>query len=155
MTSPDQQDSSAPADTSLANRYGTQKRSLPPRTKRIVAGAALAAGIGFMAWVSTSSAVNGVTFKDIGYSTVDATLAEVDFQVTRDPGTPVKCAVKALDSKYAVVGWKVVEVPAAAADGEPDGGRTVAQRVTVRTESLSVSGVVDSCWRADDEGRSM
>lgn len=155
MTSPDQQDSSAPADTSLANRYGTQKRSLPPRTKRIVAGAALAAGIGFMAWVSTSSAVNGVTFKDIGYSTVDATLAEVDFQVTRDPGTPVKCAVKALDSKYAVVGWKVVEVPAAAADGEPDGGRTVAQRVTVRTESLSVSGVVDSCWEAEGTGHSM
>lgn len=155
MTSPDQQDSSAPADTSLANRYGTQKRSLPPRTKRIVAGAALAAGIGFMAWVSTSSAVNGVTFKDIGYSTVDATLAEVDFQVTRDPGTPVKCAVKALDSKYAVVGWKVVEVPVAAADGAPDGGRTVAQRVTVRTESLSVSGVVDNCWEAEGTGHSM
>ncbi|MFD5277205.1 DUF4307 domain-containing protein [Pseudarthrobacter sp. NPDC058362] len=155
MTSPDQQDSSAPADTSLANRYGTQKRSLPPRTKRIVTGAALAAGIGFMAWVSTSSAVNGVTFKDIGYSTVDATLAEVDFQVTRDPGTRVKCAVKALDSKYAVVGWKVVEVPATAAEGAPDGGRTVAQRVTIRTESLSVSGVVDSCWEADDKGHSM
>lgn len=144
-----------PAHTSLANRYGTQKRGLPPRTRRIVAGAALAAGIGFMAWVSTSSAVSGVTFKDIGYSTVDATLAEVDFQVTRDPGTAVKCAVKALDSKYAVVGWKVVDVPGTAAEGAPDGGRTVAQRVTVRTESPSVSGVVDSCWRADDEGRSM
>lgn len=155
MTSPDQQDSSAPAHTSLANRYGTQKRSIPPRTRRIVTGAALAAGIGIMAWVSTSSAVSKVTFKDIGYSTVDATLAEVDFQVTRDPGTPVKCAVKALDSKYAVVGWKVVYVPATAADGTPDGGRTVAQRVTVRTESLSVSGVVDSCWAAGDDGHSM
>lgn len=155
MTSPDQQDSSAPAHTSLANRYGTQKRSLPPRTKRLVAGAALAAGIGFMAWVSTSSAVSGVTFKDIGYSTVDATLAEVDFQVTREPGTPVKCAVKALDSKYAVVGWKVVDVPATAREGAPDGGSTVAQRVTVRTESLSVSGVVDSCWEAGEKGHSM
>lgn len=155
MTSPDQQDSSAPAHTSLANRYGAQKRSLPLRTKRIVAGAALAAGIGFMAWVSTSASVSGVTFKDVGYSTVDATLAEVDFQVTRDPGTPVKCAVKALDSKYAVVGWKVVDVPATAAEGAPDGGRTVAQRVAVRTESLSVSGVVDSCWEAGEDGRGM
>lgn len=104
-----------------------------------------------MAWVSTSSAVSEVTFKDIGFSTIDATAAEVDFQVTREPGTAVKCAVKALDSKFAVVGWKVVDIP----PGEPattaDGGRTVSQRVSLRTESLSVSGVVDDCWVPEAE----
>jgi hypothetical protein len=99
-----------------------------------------------MAWVSTSNAVSSVTFKDIGFSTLDATQAEIDFQVTRDPGAAVKCAVKALDSKFAVVGWKVVDIPPGGADNTADGGRTVAQRVSVRTESLSVSGVVDSCW---------
>ena len=88
-----------------------------------------------------------VTFKDIGFSTTDATQAEIDFQVTREPGTAVKCAVKALDSKFAVVGWKVVDIPPGEAGGTTaDGGRTVSQRVAVRTESLSVSGVVDSCW---------
>jgi hypothetical protein len=111
-----------------------------------VIGVALAAGIGFLAWVTTSNTLSGVTFKDVGYSTPDATLAEVDFQVTREPANPVKCAVKALDSKFAVVGWKVVDIPPTVADGTPDGGRTVAQRVTLRTESESVSGVVDSCW---------
>ncbi|KQR02242.1 hypothetical protein ASF72_11525 [Arthrobacter sp. Leaf141] len=146
MTSPDQPAPSAPADTSLANRYGAKKQGLTPRAKRIIAGAALAVGIGFMAWVSTSNALGGVTFKDIGYSTPDGTLAEVDFQVTREPGTEVKCSVKALDSKYAVVGWKVVDIPAEATEDSSDGGRTLAQRVSVRTESLSVSGVVDSCW---------
>lgn len=90
--------------------------------------------------------MSGVTYKDIGYSTTDATVAEVDFQVTREPANAVKCAVKALDSKFAVVGWKVVDVPPSAADGTPDGGRTVAQRVTLLTESPSVSGLVDSCW---------
>jgi hypothetical protein len=39
-----------------------------------------------------------------------------------------------------------VDIPPNAADQTADGGRTVAQRVSVRTESLSVSGVVDSCW---------
>ena len=145
MTSPDQPAQSAPANTSLANRYGAKKRRLQPGARRAVGGAALAAGIGFLAWVSTSQSLSDVSFKDIGYSTTDATLAEVDFQVTREPGTAVKCAVKALDSKFAVVGWKVVDIPPAQADG----GRTVAQRVPVRTESLSVSGVVDSCWAAD------
>ncbi len=149
MTSPDQPAQPGPADTSLANRYGAQKRRLTPGAKRIIGGTALAVGIGFLAWVSTSQSLSDVSFKDVGYSTTDATLAEVDFQVTREPGTAVKCAVKALDSKFAVVGWKVVDIPPAEADGTADGGRTVAQRVAVRTESLSVSGVVDSCWAAD------
>ncbi|KRE88033.1 MULTISPECIES: DUF4307 domain-containing protein [unclassified Arthrobacter] len=146
MTSPDQPAQSAPADTSLANRYGAKKRRLSPTAARVAVGLALTAGIGFLAWVTTSNSLSGVTFKDVGYSTTDATVAEVDFQVTREPGKPVKCAVKALDSKFAVVGWKVVDIPPSAADGTADGGRTVAQRVTLRTESESVSGVVDSCW---------
>ncbi|MCU1435953.1 MAG: hypothetical protein JWR71_2678 [Pseudarthrobacter sp.] len=137
---------SPPADTSLANRYGSKKQPLPRAAKRGIAVAALAVGVGFMAWVSTSNAVSAVTFKDIGYSTVDATQAEIDFTVTRDPGSAVKCALKALDSKFAVVGWKVVDIPPGEADNTADGGRTVTQRVSVRTESLAVSGVVDSCW---------
>ncbi|MDQ0665231.1 hypothetical protein QFZ35_003729 [Arthrobacter ulcerisalmonis] len=149
MTSPDQPAQPAPADTSLANRYGAKKRRLSPKAGRAATGVALAAGIGFLAWVTASNSLSGVTFKDVGYSTTDATLAEVDFQVTREPANPVKCAVKALDSKFAVVGWKVVDIPPTVADGTPDGGRTVAQRVTLRTESESVSGVVDSCWIPD------
>jgi hypothetical protein len=146
VTSPDQPAQPAPANTSLANRYGAKKRRLSPKAARAAIGLALAVGIGFLAWVTTSNSLSGVTFKDVGYSTTDATLAEVDFQVTREPGKPVKCAVKALDSKFAVVGWKVVDIPPSVPDGTADGGRTVAQRVTLRTESESVSGVVDSCW---------
>ena len=149
MTSPDQPAHPAPADTSLANRYGAKKRRPSPAAGRAAIGVALVAGIGFLAWVTTSNSMSGVTFKDVGYSTTDATLAEVDFQVTREPSNAVKCAVKALDSKFAVVGWKVVDIPPTAADGTADGGRTVAQRVTVRTESESVSGLVDSCWIAE------
>ena len=146
MTSQDQPALPPPADTSLANRYGSQKRRLSGASKRAIGIAALAAAVGFMAWVSTSSATSGVTFKDIGYSIPDATQAEVDFQVTREPGSAVKCAVKALDSKFAIVGWKVVDIPPGEPDGTADDGRTVSQRVVLRTESLSVSGLVDSCW---------
>jgi hypothetical protein len=103
----------------------------------------------FMAWISTSNATGSVTFKDIGYSTPDATLAEIDFQVTKEPATAAKCSVKALDSKFAVVGWKVIDIPANAVDAGSDGGRTTSHRATVRTESQAVSGVVDSCWIPD------
>ncbi|MBT2595567.1 DUF4307 domain-containing protein [Arthrobacter sp. ISL-72] len=146
MTSEDQPATSAPVPTTLANRYGGQKRALSPKARRITGIAALATGIGFMAWISASLNTETVTFKDIGYSTTDATQAEIDFQVTKEPGTAVKCAVKALDSKFAVVGWKVLDIGPNPADATADGGRTTAHRAVVRTESLSVSGVVDSCW---------
>ncbi len=80
------------------------------KTKRNIVIAALVLGIGFAAYVATGSAQAPVTFKDIGYSTVDDTQAEVDYQVTKYPGATAKCAIKALDSKFAVVGWKVVEI---------------------------------------------
>jgi hypothetical protein len=119
------------------------------KAKRWAVIVALAIGMGFLAWVSTSNATASVTFKDIGYRTTDAMQAEVDFQVTREPGTAVKCAIKALDSRFAVVGWKVVDIPPVEQEAQAqsaDGGRTLAQRVVVRTESQAVSGVVDNCW---------
>ncbi|MHA7222286.1 DUF4307 domain-containing protein [Arthrobacter sp. RHLT1-20] len=145
MTSEDQPAAPAPASTSLANRYGGQKRALSGKAKRAFLIAALAVGIGFMAWISTSNATGSITFKDIGYSTPDATMAEIDFQVTKEPATDARCAVKALDAKFAVVGWKVVDI----APNASDGGRTTAHRALVRTESQAVSGVVDSCWIPD------
>ena len=151
MTSEDQPAAPAPASTSLANRYGGQKRALSSKAKRNILIAALAAGVAFMAWISTSNATDSISYKDIGYSTLDATLTEIDFQVTKDPASEAKCAVKAMDSKFAVVGWKVVDIGPNAADDGPDGGHTSAHRVLVTTESQAVSGVVDSCWIPDAE----
>jgi hypothetical protein len=149
VTSEDQPAAPAPAPTSLANRYGAQKRTLGRKTKRNIVIAALAAGICFLAWVSTSAAADSVGFKDIGYHAPDATVVEIDFQVTKNPETAAKCAVKALDAKFAVVGWKVVDVGPNAPDAGTDGGRTTVHRVAVRAESQSVSAVVDSCWIPD------
>ncbi|SEI73079.1 protein of unknown function [Arthrobacter sp. yr096] len=119
------------------------------KTKRNIIIAALVIGIAFAAYVATGSAQAPVTFKDIGYSTVDDTQAEVDYQVTKNPGATAKCAIKALDSKFAVVGWKVVEIGPNDPQDDPDGGRTTVQRTVLRTESPSVSGVVDGCWIVD------
>jgi hypothetical protein len=149
VTSQDQPAATAPASPSLANRYGGQKRTLTGKAKRNILILALVAGMAFMAWISMSNATATVSYKDIGYSTPDATLTEVDFEVTKEPGTAAKCAVKALDSKFAVVGWKVVDIPPNAADAGSDGGRTTAQRATLHTESQAVSGIVDSCWIPD------
>ncbi|NQD89378.1 DUF4307 domain-containing protein [Paenarthrobacter sp. CM16] len=149
MTSEDLSATQVPASTSLANRYGGQKRAMTRKTKRNIIIGALVIGIGFAAYVATGSAQAPVTFKDVGYSTVDGTQAEADYQVTKYPGATAKCAVKALDSKFAVVGWKVVEIGPNDPQDDPDGGSTTAQRTVLRTESPAVSAVVDSCWIVD------
>ena len=149
VTTEDKSGTSQPADISLANRYGRPKRRLSRKARRWAVIVALAIGMGFLAWVSTSNSMASVSYKDIGYRTTDATQAEVDFQVTREPGMAVQCAIKALDSKFAVVGWKVVNIPPVEQEDQgqsADGGRTLAQRVVLRTESQAVSGVVDNCW---------
>lgn len=110
---------------------------------------ALSVGIAFAAYVTTGPGQPPVTFKDIGYSTVDQTQAEVDYQVTKQPAATAKCAIKALDSKFAVVGWKVVEIGPNEPENNPDGGSTSMQRTVLRTESPAVSGVVDNCWIVD------
>jgi len=154
VTTEDKSGTALPADISLANRYGRPKRRLSRKASRWATIVALAIGMGFLAWATTSNATASVTYKDIGYRTTDATQAVVDFQVTREPGTAVKCAIKALDSRFAVVGWKVVDIPPVAQEAQDaqdqgaDGGRTVAQRIILRTESQAVSGVVDNCWIA-------
>jgi len=147
VTSEDQP--AAPAPTSLANRYGGQKRALTRKGKRNILFAALAVGIALLAWVSTSAATSSVSFKDIGYSTRDATLTEIDFQVTKDPAADAKCAVKAMDSKFAIVGWKVVDIGPNGTDAGTDGGHITAHSTQLRTESQAVSAVVDSCWIPD------
>lgn len=149
MTSEDQPASARPSNTSLANRYGGQKRAWTVKTKRLAVLSALIVGIALMAWISTSFSTNNVTFKDVGYSTPDATQVVIDFQVTKGPDVAVKCAVKALDSKFAVVGWKVVDIGPNSVDTGTDGGRTTIHSVVLRTESQAVSGVVDNCWIPD------
>lgn len=149
MTSEDQPASARPSNTSLANRYGGQKRAWTVKTKRFAALSALIVAMALLAWVSTSLSTNNVTFKDVGYSTPDATQAVIDFQTTKDPDAAVKCAVKALDSKFAVVGWKVVDIGPNSVDTGTDSGRTTVHRVVLRTESQAVSAVVDNCWIPD------
>jgi hypothetical protein len=149
VTSEDPSATALPASTSLANRYGSQKRALGGKTKRYIVVAVLLVVIGLLFWVATSSSQSSVSFKDLGYTTTDATQSEVNFQVTKNPGATAKCAVKAMDSKFAVVGWKVVEIgPNTPKDGT-EGGRTTAHRTVLHTESEAVSAVVDNCWIVD------
>lgn len=132
--------------SSLANRYGSPKRRLSRRARWILACAALFAGVVLMGIIALTSATPDVSSKDVGFDVVDSTYATVDFRVTKEPGTTAECAVRVLNSSYAIVGWKVVTVgPTPPSEGIDD-RRTTVETASLRTESLGVSGGVDSCW---------
>ena len=128
----------------VSNRYGTPRRSLSRRAKLALAGGALGVAVvaaGFFALGQNEAKIES---KDVGFAVTDAGHMTVDFQLTKDPEATVQCAVKALSDNYAVVGWKVATFGPA----EATTAGTTAHRVQLRTESLAVSGGVDSCWAA-------
>ncbi|MDJ0354746.1 MAG: DUF4307 domain-containing protein [Actinomycetota bacterium] len=138
--------SDSSAATSVATRYGTPKRVVPRRQKILLTTVIAVLALVFVAWLALGRGEAPVTSKDIGFSVQDGTMTQVDFQVVKNPGDTAQCAVKALGSSFAIVGWDVVTIGPNAADSGTDQGRTTAQRAWVRTESPAVSGVVDSCW---------
>ena len=81
---------------------------------------------------------NPVNFRDIGYRVVSEFEVEVDFDLTRPPGSAVRCEVEALNSSFAVVGWKEFSFPAS---------DRLTERYTVRitTTQQAVTGLVRGC----------
>ncbi|MGA7203707.1 MAG: DUF4307 domain-containing protein [Specibacter sp.] len=96
-------------------------------------------------WVTVGSNT-GVDQKLVSYEVVDPTLSTVDLVVTKDPGATAKCALQALNSSYAVVGWNVITIGPNGTEAGSNKGRTTTVRGEVRTDSIAVTGVVDSCW---------
>ncbi|WP_336993044.1 DUF4307 domain-containing protein [Leucobacter sp. VD1] len=124
---------------SLEDRYGTgRRRSIDRRFAWIAAALLVLAGIGFLlfsGWQST----NRVSWQDIGFTRDSDFALDVKFEVTAPPSTPVACAVEALNTSKATVGWKVVELPVTA---EPT--HTIVTRLITTNPATAAS--VRDCW---------
>jgi len=127
--------------TALDVRYGnTRRRRLRTRTVAIVAGAGvLLAAIAWVLWVGLFGANASIETQDVGYTVVDSHAIDIRSQVSADPGTRVSCSIQALNEKFAIVGWKVVTLPAVT-----ERNRVFTERV--RTSEPAVSGLIGSCW---------
>lgn len=133
--------------TALDSRYGRQKQRKPLSTRFWVAVAALAAvlAIAFVWWATSSESAAAPEFKDIGHEIISDDEVSLTFQVVKDPEVTAVCAVKALDSNRAPVGWKEVTL---------EGSESSDSRVTQLTENIKVLGpatavTVDSCWSTE------
>jgi Domain of unknown function (DUF4307) len=91
-------------------------------------------------WWTLRNEGQRITATTIGYQVQSDTAVTVSFDVSRPPGLPVSCTVRALDGHFTVVGSVDIVVP-------PEGERVVHLDKVVRTTSRAVTGVVQDCVR--------
>ena len=127
--------------TDLDARYGrTPRRSARGARIGTAAGvAALTLGVAGIWWVSAQPTGPNLQARDLGYVVGDDSHASVAFEVSVDPGTPVRCALQALDPGYGIVGWRVVDLP-------PSDTLQTAHTVELRTTVRATTGLVSECW---------
>jgi hypothetical protein len=128
----------------LDARYGRTTRSRA--LNRVLGwGAGAAIVVVFVAWLAWGGALTGSSAqfeaRDLGFEVVSDREVRVDWQFTVEPGIPAKCAVHALNSTYAIVGWEVVDLPASDA-------LTRRFAETMLTTEQAVTGLIYRCWLA-------
>jgi len=133
--------STAPAGSAIEARYGrTPQRRRRGRVLAIAAiVAVLAVVTSWVVWVGLLGPDASLGTRDLGYSLVGDDAVEVRYEVTADAGSTVSCALQALNSSFAIVGWKVVALPAS-----EKGTRQF--REPLRTSEPAVTGLIYRCW---------
>jgi len=130
-----------PASTDLGARYGRSPKA--KRNNRLIV---VTVAIGFVAvftawlvWGGLLEAPAQFEAKDTGFELIDDSTVTVRWQFNVPENTDARCAVQALNSTFAIVGWKVVDVPASNL-------RNRALSETIRTTEHAVSGLIYRCW---------
>lgn len=128
----------------LDERYGRR----PGRTRRtrllaLVSGAVVAVVVS--AWV-VLVAFDGdsaeLEVSHYGFTVADSSAVDVTYTINVAQGTPVRCAVQALNETRAVVGWKIVDL-------EPIDTYTQTYTTSLVTTERAVTGSAYRCWTPD------
>jgi hypothetical protein len=122
-------------------RYGrTPDRRRRTRLLAIVAGiGVVAVVVAWVVWAGLLGPDASLGSRDLGYALIGDDAVEVRYEVTVDAGRTASCALQALNDTFAIVGWKVVDLPAS------DQG-TRQFRETLRTSEPAVTGLIYRCW---------
>ena len=124
-----------------ADRYGLSEGA-KARNKGIGVLAGVASAIVLVAWLWWAGLAQPAAqfeTRDLGWQEVDERTISVSFEVTVEPGTPMSCAVQALNAQYGIVGWVIAEIP-------PATERTRVFSQDVRTSETAVTGLLYRCW---------
>lgn len=126
----------------LDQRYGrTPRRASRSRWWAVAVGAGFVAVlVAWLIWGGLLGRPAQIESRDVGYViSDDGRQVDVRWRLTVEPGTTTRCALQALSDSFAIVGWRIVELP-------PSEQRTRELRETVRTVEEPDTGLIHSCW---------
>jgi len=129
------------ASTALDARYGrsTGKRR---RDRWIAISVAVFVAVVVGAWVIWAGldlSSGGLDSTDIGHKILNDRSVQVSYQVSMPPGSTASCALEVENEAHAIVGWKIVDIPASTTT-------TRAFTDVVRSSELGVTGLIYRCW---------
>lgn len=125
----------------LDARYGrTPQRKQRDRITLIAGGILFAIVlVAWIVWAGWDNDRGNLAAQDVAHSVIDDSSVSVTWQVSVKAGTPVSCALQAQNEEHAIVGWKIVDLPASTTFN------TRYQEV-VRTSQQAVTGLIYQCW---------
>lgn len=129
------------AKAALDERYGrTPGRRRRGRLLAWIAGAAVAVVmVVWVVWAGLDGTNATIGTQDTAHTVLDERTVEVEFDVTVPRGEAASCVVQALNEKFAVVGWRLIELP-------PSDQGTRSFSELVRTSELATTGLINRCW---------
>jgi hypothetical protein len=130
-------------ETNLADRYGRPSDNRGPIRRNlgvIIVSAVIIVGLVVWATVNDVLGFGPQTLaRDLGYNSLTDTSVTVEFELTATPGHEVACAIQALNTSFAIVGWKVFVYP-------PSQQRIRDISETITTSQPATTGLVYQCW---------
>ncbi|ORC15411.1 MULTISPECIES: DUF4307 domain-containing protein [Rothia] len=133
-------------DTHLSTRYGAkpQRRPLPQYFWYVLTACAVLAGVAFVFWVQSADS-DQPSGRDVGFELTSSDEVQLTFEVSKRAEDTAICAIKALNTAGAPVGWKEVAIGPYADD---QGNGISVQTVHLRVLGEATTVTVDTCWKA-------
>lgn len=93
----------------------------------------------WVVWAGLDLASGGLDSTDIGHDVLNDRSVSINYQVSMPPGSTASCALQVQNEAHAIVGWKIVDIPASKTN-------TRAFTEVVRSSELGVTGLIYRCW---------
>jgi hypothetical protein len=125
----------------LDDRYGRGK-STRRRNRWLLVGGAIALAAILVAWViwaGLDQTGGNLDSQDIGQTILSDRAVNISYQVSMPAGSTASCALEVQNEAHAIVGWKIVDIPASSQF-------TNTYQSVVKSSELGVSGLIYQCW---------
>ena len=131
----------APESLALATRYGrTPTKKRRDRLVYLVAGlAAAVVVVAWVVWAGLDQTGGTLETQDTGNTIINDHSVSISYRVSMPVGSTARCALQVQSEAHAIVGWKIVPVPASKT-------HSTSYTEVVQSSELGVTGLIYQCW---------